>query len=134
MLNWPCMTIIWRELILVWHFLLKLITTIASNISSWLLDLAFEDYLFNATPNLCQQHIFEGKIQRSSNWIFIKLKEVVEDIENLGFVFDQVSSIIKGIKNVYSDDHCVYFMYHIQDNMKNKYQIVEILSFLKIAI
>ncbi|XP_022845317.1 uncharacterized protein LOC111368318 [Olea europaea var. sylvestris] len=72
-------------------------------------------------------------------WFFMKLREVIGDIENLAFVTDRGQSIINGIAEVFSEAHRGYCMYHIQGNLKTRYRgsgivalfrrVVEVYSF-----
>ncbi|XP_022883239.1 uncharacterized protein LOC111399992 [Olea europaea var. sylvestris] len=66
--------------------------------------------------------IVDGENDLAVRWFFTKLREVIGDVENLAFVIDRGQSIINGIAEVFPEAHHGYCMYHIQENLKTKYQ------------
>ncbi|XP_022853292.1 uncharacterized protein LOC111374787 [Olea europaea var. sylvestris] len=66
-------------------------------------------------------------------WFFTKLREVIEDIENLAFVTDRGQSIINGIAKVFSEAHHGYCMYYIQSNLKTRHRGSDIVALFRRA-
>lgn len=78
--------------------------------------------------------IVNSENDRSIYWFFIKLKEVIWDVENLIFTTDRGQVIITNIAYVCLDAHHGYYMYRRQCNLKTKYRAIGIVSlFRKVA-
>ena len=62
--------------------------------------------------------VLDGENDASWGWFFEKLLSVVPDTPEFVFMSDRNSSLIKGIRNVYSAAHHGYCVWHLSQNIK----------------
>ena len=62
--------------------------------------------------------VLDGENDASWGWFFEKLLSVVPDTPEFVFMSDRNSSLIKGIRNVYSAAHHGYCVWHLSQNVK----------------